>query len=126
MKYSSLTLHSWKANSEAAAARNLKRRPRETSLDTAIEKAEKLMPELLSEMRQDLTAQPLQREFILLKKSWVYNSGGREILCYYYDEYPQLNNAVQILLNLGLVADITYNNTKRYVILEHFAEYLTS
>jgi hypothetical protein len=44
-----------------------------TSLDS-LASVEKLVPDLLAEMRADLAEHPLCREFILLQKDWVYHS----------------------------------------------------
>ena len=82
------------------------------------------MPDLISEMRKDLTSNPLSREFVILKKSWVYGGKGYELV-YYFDDHPDLENKLLILQNYGLIQDITYNNTKRYIITEELASYLT-
>ena len=89
----------------------------------SFKKLEKLMPELLTEMRQDLSQYPLRRELVLLKKSWSYWPGGNE-LTYYYDEHEDLENKMRILCNYNLTREITFNNVKRYNILEELAEYL--
>jgi len=81
------------------------------------------MPALLAEMRQDLTAHPLRREFVVLKRSWLYWAKGNE-LRYYYDDHADLDDKLRILENERLVQDITYNNAKRYVLSEQLAEYL--
>ncbi len=81
------------------------------------------MPELLAEMRKDLRENQLSREFVVLKKGWAYWPKGHE-LAYYYEEHPDLDNKLQILQSLGLVKEITYNNTKRFIITEQLAEYL--
>ena len=81
------------------------------------------MPELLTEMRQDLSQYPLRRELVLLKKSWSYSSGVSE-LAYYYDEHEDLDDKMRILCNYNLTREITFNNVKRYNILEELAEYL--
>lgn len=86
-------------------------------------KIEECMPSLINEMKQDLKDHPLYREFVLLKRSWGYWSKGIELV-YYYDDYPELDNKVRIIENLGFINDITYNNTKRYVMSEEFVDYL--
>jgi ABC-type Zn uptake system ZnuABC Zn-binding protein ZnuA len=91
--------------------------------DAAFIKAERLMPKLLTEMREDLAKYPLKREFVVLKKAWSYWAKGNELF-YFYDDHPELDEMLQILENLSLVREITYNNTKRYIITEHFADYL--
>ena len=74
-------------------------------------------------MRKDLSVHPLSREFVVLKKGWVYWSKGNELV-YYYDDHSELDNKLQVLQNLGLIEEVTYNNAKRFIITEHFAAYL--
>ena len=82
------------------------------------------MPKLLAEMRQDLAANPLAREFVVLKRSWLYWAKGHE-LAYYLDDHPELPNQLHILAAKGLVEEITYSNTERYLISERLAAYLS-
>ena len=74
-------------------------------------------------MRNDLTENPLSREFVVLKKGWSYNASGHE-LAYYFEDHPQLENKLRILLNHGLIQDITHTNVSRYVISEKLAKHL--
>lgn len=85
---------------------------------------ERLMPDLLSEMRKDLTKHPTTREFVVLKRGWVYNRRGF-YLAYYLDEHDDLEGKLQILENLGCIREITYNSVRRFVFEEHFVDYLT-
>jgi hypothetical protein len=85
-------------------------------------KLEKLMPDLLAEMKSDLAQYPFRREFVIMSKNWVYNG---ETLAYYFEDHSELEGKVRILQNYGLIQDITYNNVARYNIAEEFAEYLT-
>jgi len=80
------------------------------------------MPDLLAEMKADLLKSPLSREFILLKHGWIYN--GSDVLVYYFEDHDELHNKIQILQNLGLIKEITYNNVERLVINEELADYL--
>ena len=123
-RYTVAALREWKRIAELAAVRALEQRQSPTNQpDSAFLKAERLMPDLLTEMRKDLRANPLSREFVVLKKSWSYWSKGYE-LAYFYDDHPDLDNKIRILDSLALVKDITYNNTKRFIITERLAEYL--
>ena len=117
-------LRDWKARAEEAAARELEQRLRRHP-DSAelMERMERLMPALLAEMRQDLTAHTLRREFVVLKRSWSYWAKGNELV-YYYNDHADLDDKLRILENERLVHDITYNNAKRYVLSEQLAEYL--
>ena len=82
------------------------------------------MPELLAEMRADLTKYPLSREFVLLKKSWVYLGVGHE-LRYFYEDHNQLDNKVQIMQNVEAIKDIAFNKVKRFIFTEAFVDYLS-
>jgi hypothetical protein len=80
-----------------------------------------LMPDLLREIRVDLSAEPLRREIILLRKNVLYNGRGH-VLVYYFDEHRDLRNKFEILENLGLVRDIRVNDVDRYKMTERLAE----
>jgi len=82
------------------------------------------MPALLEEMREDLRNYPTSREFVVLKRGWVYNSRGF-YLAYYLDEHEDLEGKLQVLANLGLVREVTYNDIRRFLFAEQFVDYLT-
>jgi len=82
------------------------------------------MPDLINELIDDISEYPLLRELVLLKKGWIFNSGDRQILVYYYDDHPDLENKFKLLENNGLVTDITFNNAKRFVLSEQFVKIL--
>jgi len=46
-------------------------------------------------------------------------------LAYYFDEHKDLEGKLQVLMNLGLIREITYNNVRRFVFEEPFVNYLT-
>lgn len=121
-KYTVQILMKWKATAEEYAESLLNKK--QTSEDYS--NVFSLMPELIHEIGNDLDQHPLFREFILLKKGVSYNYGGREHLVYFYDTHPDLDAKILLLQNHGLVRDITYNNTKRYVLEEHFVDSLKS
>jgi hypothetical protein len=121
-RYSAQTLREWKTFAEDRAARALERQPVTTGAATVFERLERLIPGLLAEMRRDLTAYPLIRECVLLKKAWVFNGGG--VLVYYYDDHPDLESEFHILENHGLVQNVTVTNVIRYRISEDLAQYL--
>jgi hypothetical protein len=81
------------------------------------------MPDILDEMREDLTESPLSREFVILEKRWTYSPSGHELV-YYFEDHPELENKLRILLNHGLIQDITRTEVSRYIISEMFARYL--
>lgn len=69
-RYSIAVLRGWKRSAEQRAARRLEKRS--AISEDGLAKAERLMPELVAEIRNDLASYPLRREFVLLKKSWSY------------------------------------------------------
>jgi Putative DNA-binding domain len=90
-------------------------------------KLEKLIPELLAEIRNDLHENPFLREFIVFSEKWIYNSDpNNEILCFFFEKHSFLRNKIRILENYGLVCEITYNDVSRFVISEELATYLTN
>jgi len=125
IRYGVDILRQWKRLAEMTAARELENQSSTTTNSSQkFMKLEKLMPDLISEMRKDLTSNPLSREFVILKRSWSYWAKGYELV-YYFDDYPDLENKLLILQNYGLIHDITYNNTKRYIMSEELVGYLT-
>ena len=85
---------------------------------------ESLMPELFAEMRADLKSLPLKREFILMPKMAMYNAGQKEPLSYSYEDHQDLADKVGLLVNEGVVTDITHNSVDRYLMSEALVEYL--
>jgi hypothetical protein len=83
-----------------------------------------LMPELILEMKKDIHENPLAREFVLFKKNWTYNNPHGTILFYFYDDHTELDNKIRLLERNGLVEEITYNNTDRFLFNEEFVEIL--
>ena len=111
LRYSVTKVREWKARAEAIAARNLERRSGPPPEKFA--RLERLMPELLEEMRDDLKVNPFMREFVVYKKGLAFWNGGTAFEYTSTDE-PTLLSKVQIIENVGLVRDITNNNVKRY------------
>jgi hypothetical protein len=88
---------------------------------------EKLIPELLTEMRNDLREYPFARELILMPKGAVYNGDSNNlILEFYFENHTWLRSKMRILENYALIYEITYNSTPRFVISEELAAYLIS
>jgi hypothetical protein len=94
-----------------------------SSKSDSFAKVEKLIPDLLAEIRADLADHRLFREFVLLEKGSVYNH-RENYLVYYFEDHPELENQVRILENHGFVKNTKYNNVARYVMSEELAEYL--
>lgn len=123
-RYAVDVLNLWKKLAEATTAHELESRlSAGEESDNKFAKLENSMPDMFNEMRNDLSAHPLSREFVILKKSWTYNAKGSELV-YYFEDHPELENKLLILQNYGLIREITYNNVSRYVISEELASYL--
>ncbi|MBA7713241.1 hypothetical protein ES703_122241 [subsurface metagenome] len=123
IRYGADVLRQWKVQAEKSAAQELEyRRSIDIDSDQVFVEMERIIPDLLAEMRKDLTENPLSREFVVLMKGWSYGGSGE--LVYYFEDHPQLENKLRILLNHGLIQDITHTNVSRYVISEKFAEHL--
>ena len=123
LKYTIDILLNWKNEAEQQAELKLNKQGAGES-NKNYDEVFKLMPELIDEIAVDLKSNPLFREFILQQRGWVYNSGGKELLAYYYDDHDSLDAKIRLLENNGLVTEITYNNTLRYVIDENFVQVL--
>ncbi len=87
------------------------------------EEIERIMPTLLDEMKKDLAEFPRRREVILKEKGWCYHGSG--VLEYYYESHEDLEALFDILENHGMVREITFNEVKRYRLLEPFVKFLT-
>jgi hypothetical protein len=126
IRFNRVVLEGWKRAAERAAAVALVQgRSFSTASQPGLAKIERLMPVLLEEMREDLQNNRTTREFVVLKRGWVYNSRG-PCLAYYLDEHEDLEGKLQVLANLGLIREITYNNVRRFVFEESFVDYLTA
>ena len=128
LRYTVEILVIWKTEAEISALNEIE--GKKTSLKAApesnhlFEKIEKFMPELIVEMKKDLSEQPLKREFVLLGKKWAYWASGNELF-YFFEDHPDLKSKIRILENYGLVYETTFNNVDRYNITEEFADYLS-
>jgi len=86
---------------------------------------QKLLPALFNEMAHDLQApgNKLKREFLLIRRRGaVYN--GDPVLAYYYSDYEDLEDAIKIMLDKGLLRDVTQTNVKRYRFTEKLYDFL--
>lgn len=124
IRYPLEVLRAWKTVAEHQALIELEKRgSNDESPIVRFQRLETLMPELLAEMRADLTKNPLSREFVLLKKTWTYWGSGE--LRYFYEDHTQLDNKVQIMQNVGAIKDIAFNKVKRFIFTEPFVDFLS-
>lgn len=114
-KYAVEILHAWKIVAE-------KGDEREAARMATFSKIEKMMPELLDEMRQDLAKYPLKREFVVKSEGSIYNGF---ILEYHYEKHNGLDDKIILLCSHNLIEDIKWNNADRYKFTEEFVDYLT-
>jgi len=123
-RYPAELLHTWKVEAEHAAAKALERKKAVLEgREDLFARLERLMPELLAEMRKDLSEHPLSREFVVYRKGLSYWSKGYELV-YHPDEHTDLDNKLHILMNHSLIREITYNNTPRFLMSEELVSYL--
>ena len=82
------------------------------------------MPELILEMKKDLTNPKTQflREFFVISKHHSLNTGGKNELVYYFEEHDYLEGKCQILENEGYLINVTPVNATKYRFNEHFVE----
>ena len=121
-KYSENLLRQWKDISEKIAS--LETIGYSVSKGRSFSILEKKMPELIDEMRTDLSTDPFVRRFVTLSKKHVYGGDREKVFCYYFEEHENLKGKLLVAQNYNAVLDITYNNTDRYEFTEDFAEYL--
>ena len=123
-RYSVSAIREWKSAAEDSALQELEGRL-SLSIDDlkSMSRIEDLMPELFAEMRRDLVAFPLRREIVLLKRNWLYNGKGNELM-YYFDDHDELRSKMDVLTGNALVQNITFNNVERFLFTEPFAEFL--
>ena len=124
IKYSVRLIHQWKNGAEELAAKELENRLlRYPEFAPTFDRMERLMGDLLAEMRIDLAGYPLRREFVVKNRSTGYWAKGNELF-YYYEDHDDLDDKLNILENVGLINNFSSNKTKRYRLTEQLAEYL--
>lgn len=122
MTYTPAVLRDWKDTAEHMAA--LEARGFEVRRAARFPELQKKAPTLLGEMRQDLTKQPLVREFILLSKKVMYNAGPTPFFAYYYEDHQYLASLMTIMEHAGAIYDVAFNKVPRYNFTEEFVSYL--
>mgnify|MGYP000990332422 CR=1 FL=1 len=92
----------------------------------SFEKIEMMMPELIKEMRDDISSEDMKKckEFIILPtKGTVFNS-NEPLFSYFESEHQYLRSNIRVLEENGFVIDITNTNTPRYQFDEDFLSML--
>lgn len=122
LTYPPAVLREWKETAEHMAA--LEARGFAIRKATPFPALERKAPKLVAEMREDLTGQPLVREFILLSKRVIYNAGSTPFFVYFYEDHDHLDSLMTIMGHASAIYDIAYNNVPRYNFTEEFVSYL--
>lgn len=126
-RYSVDKLAEWKSDAETAAARALEqRRAPATESEGVFLEAERLMPELILEMRADVRedATELIRELVLLPHKNVVFDSRKPRFTYFEIEHPGLPLQLDWLEEMGLLVDVTPSNTPIYRMTAEFAGWL--
>ena len=122
LTYTAAVLRDWRDTAEHMAA--LEARGFAVRRAAPFPALEKKAPQVLAEMRKDLTKQPLVREFILLHKNVMYNPGPTPFFIYYYEDHKYLPSLMTIMQHAGAIYDIAFNDVPRYNFTEEFVSYL--
>jgi hypothetical protein len=88
------------------------------------DRLEKMIPDLVTEMRKDILESKFTRELIALNKKWTYNGSERPYFVYYFQDHEELLGKLKVMLNYGALIDIKFNDVYRYEFTEDFVEYL--
>ena len=126
-RYTVEKLTEWKSDAEAAAARALEhRRAPVTGSEGVFLEAERLMPELIAEMREDVRNDKTEliREFVVLPSQNVIFGHTKPRFIYFETEHPQLRLQVDWLEDMGVVVDVTPKNTPIYHMISEFVHWL--
>lgn len=126
-RYTVGNLREWKSHAEAAAARALeRRRSPATEYDGVFLEAERLMPDLIAEMRTDVRGDKtgIIREFVPLPNRNVVFWHAKLQFVYYQPEHPDLQIQLDWLEEMGVIVDVTPKNSLVYRMTPVFAEWL--
>lgn len=122
LAFPSPLLREWKETAEHMAA--LEARGFAVRRAAPFPNLEKKAPDLIAEMRTDLTGSPLVRQFILLSKEVCYNPGSTPFFTYYYEDHKFLPSMMTIMEHADAIYDIAFNSVPRYNFTEEFVSYL--
>lgn len=98
---------------------------KEELIKTKFLKVKNLIPELIADMKKDLTSKSgkLIRELYIISKYWHLNVANPHFV-YYIEDYENLQGEIHILENYGFVKDVTPStkSVKKYRLTEKFVE----
>jgi hypothetical protein len=84
----------------------------------------KKVPNLIAEMREDLSKRPLVRQIIVLSKKASYGGSATPSFVYYHEDHEDLLAVMTIMVHAGAIYDIAFNSVPRYNLTEEFVSYL--
>jgi hypothetical protein len=126
-RYSVEKLSEWKSDAEKSAAIALEnRRSPVAPTEGVCLEAQRLMPDLLAEMREDIQGDEshLIREFVVLPSPTAVFATSKPRFAYNETCHPQLQLQVDWLEEMGLVLDVTPKNTPIYRMNDGFVAWL--
>lgn len=115
-------LREWKETAEHMAA--LEARGFSVRRANPFADIEKQAPELVAEMRADLTSKPLVREFVLLPNARISYNATYPQFMYYYETHEYLQPIMTIMTHIGAIYDAKFNDVPRYRFTEDFVRFL--
>lgn len=115
-------LHEWKTLAEMRAYLGL--RGFSVVVSRSFERLEKMVPDLVAEMRNDLESSPFTRELIAFRKQWSYGGQEHPFFTYFHEDHDELLGKLNVMANYGALVDIKFNDVYRYEMTEDFVEYL--
>jgi hypothetical protein len=126
-RYTLERLREWKSDAEVAAAKALEhRRAPVTESEGVFLQAERLMPELIAEMRTDVRDDETEliREFVILFNRKVIFGHRKLRFVYYESEHPKISLQADWLEEMGIIVDVTPKSTPIYRMVPEFACWL--
>jgi hypothetical protein len=120
--YPTEQLREWKTLAEMRAYLGL--RGFSIAVSRNFERLEKMVPDLVAEMRTDIGNSQFTREVVALSKKWSYGGQERPFFTYFYEDHQELLGKLNVMENYGALLDIKFNDVYRYEMTEDFVEYL--
>lgn len=122
-QYTEYMLRGWKDTSEKIAS--LETLGYRISKGRSFASLEKKMPELLKEMRADISKESFVRRFFVRSRQYGYGGTGNEkVFIYYTEDHTDLYNKLVIAVNYNAIIDISTSKIEKYEFTENFVEFL--
>jgi hypothetical protein len=124
VSYSGELLRDWKGIAEARAFLAL--RKYDVVPTRSFDRLEAKMPDLIEEMRRDLSGNPFVRRFIAISRKLIYNGGSRPEFAYFEEDHEHLIGKLQVCEKYGATVEVHLNKVPRWEFTEDFVDYLES